>query len=438
VGFATVALLITGLIHLYLWRRLVGDTVTNRRLRRLTAAAAAGLAVLIPATLAAAALPVRYERWVAWPGFVWLGVMFYLLVALLVLEVPVLVAGLVLRLRARARPSVRTAAGAAAAGAPVADRALAPEKARATEAAPAAARRVPAGGGAPPPAPPAAGEDDADPGRRLLLRRGAAIAAGLIATGAAGWGVHRAYRPPTVHRLDVPLPRLDPRADGLRVAVVADLHVGPLYGGRQVARVVEIVNSLDADLVTVVGDMVTSEAGEVRDALAPLRHLRSRYGGYAVTGNHEYYTGHEEWVDVAEELGLRVLRNERVEIVHGGAAVDLAGVNDVEGGRHGDPPDFAAALGDRDPSRPAVLLAHQPVQVRQAAAYGVDLQLSGHTHGGQVFPFHLLVRSEQPVLAGLAEVDGTRVYVTRGTGFWGPPMRVGADPEVSLLVLRSA
>ncbi|MFS8499231.1 MAG: metallophosphoesterase, partial [Micromonosporaceae bacterium] len=248
---------------------------------------------------------------------------------------------------------------------------------------------------------------------------------------------HRAYRPPTVHRLDVPLPRLDPRADGLRVAVVADLHVGPLYGGRQVARVVEIVNSLDADLVTVVGDMVTSGAGEVRDALAPLRQLRSRYGAYAVTGNHEYYTGHEEWVDVAEDLGLRVLRNERVEIVHGGAAVDLAGVNDVEGGRHGDPPDFAAALGDRDPSRPVVLLAHQPVQVREAAAYGVDLQLSGHTHGGQVFPFHVLVRAEQPVLAGLAEVDGTRVYVTRGAGFWGPPMRVGADPQVSLLVLRS-
>ena len=101
-------------------------------------------------------------------------------------------------------------------------------------------------------------------------------------------------------------------------------------------------------------------------------------------------------------------------------------------------PDYEAALGDRDPSRPVVLLAHQPVQVREAAAYGVDLQLSGHTHGGQVFPFHLLVRAEQPVLSGLAEVEGTLVYVTRGAGFWGPPLRVGADPEVSLLELRAA
>src|SRR5690606_348019 len=143
----------------------------------------------------------------------------------------------------------------------------------------------------------------------------------------------------------------------------SDLHVGPLYGADQVRRVVETVNGLDADLVALVGDLTSSEAGAVRAHATPLRQLRSRYGAYFVTGNHEYYTGVEEWLAEAEELGLRVLRNERVEIAHRGGAIDLAGVNDQEGSRYDDPPDYAAALGDRDPTRPVVLLAHQPVQV---------------------------------------------------------------------------
>jgi predicted MPP superfamily phosphohydrolase len=222
------------------------------------------------------------------------------------------------------------------------------------------------------------------------------------------------------------------------VAVIADIHVGPLYGAGQVERVVEIVNRLDADLVTVVGDMVSSEVGKVRESAAPLRGLRSRYGSFFVTGNHEYYNGYEEWIEAAEELGLRVLRNQRVEIAHRGGAIDLAGVNDLEGTRYDDPPDYAAALDDRDPSRPVLLMAHQPVQVHEAATYGVDLQVSGHTHGGQLYPFDVMVRAEQPVVSGLAEVDGTQVYVTNGAGFWGPPIRVGADPEITLLELRSA
>jgi uncharacterized protein len=126
-----------------------------------------------------------------------------------------------------------------------------------------------------------------------------------------------------------------------------------------------------------------------------------------------------------------------VEIAHRGGVIDLAGVNDREGSGYDDPPDYEAALGDRDPTRPVLLMAHQPVQVHEAARYGVDLQLSGHTHGGQVYPFDLLVRLEQPVVSGLSEVDGTLVYVTNGAGFWGPPMRVGADPDVTLIELRA-
>jgi hypothetical protein len=276
-----------------------------------------------------------------------------------------------------------------------------------------------------------------DQDRRLLLRRGAAVAAGVVAAGAGGYGVWRAYAPPRVRRLQVPLAGLDRRADGLRVAVIADLHVGPLSGRGQVERVVEIVNSLEPDLVAVVGDLVSTEVGAVVREAASLRRMRSRYGSFFVTGNHEYYHGFEEWLAAADELGLRVLRNQRVEITHRGGAIDLAGVNDREGSRYDDPPDYAAALGDRDPSRPVVLLAHQPVQVHRAAEFGVDLQLSGHTHGGQLYPFDYLVRLDQPAVSGLAEVDGTQVYVTNGAGFWGPPMRVGADPDVTLLELRA-
>jgi hypothetical protein len=377
---------ITGLIHLYLWQRLVRDTAAKGPRRRAGGFALLGGGVLIMATLLAGALPRRFEVWLAWPGFLWLGIMFYLLVALLLLEVPVGVAWLVRR----------WAAGRAQ---------------------------------APPPA--------ADPGRRRLLRQVAAITAGAAAVGISGYGVSRAYREPTVKRLAVPLARLDPRADGLRVAVVADLHVGPQYGIRQVERVVELVNDLDVDLVTVVGDMVSSEVGKVRASTEPLSGLRSRYGSFFVTGNHEYYTGHEEWIEAADALGLRVLRNERVEITHRGGVIDLAGVNDLEGSRYQDPPDYAAALADRDPTRPVLLMAHQPVQVHEAARFGVDLQVSGHTHGGQLYPFDYLVRLDQPVVSGLAEIDGTLVYVTNGAGFWGPPIRVGADPDITLLELRA-
>jgi predicted MPP superfamily phosphohydrolase len=175
---------------------------------------------------------------------------------------------------------------------------------------------------------------------------------------------------------------------------------------------------------------------ELGPAAAPLRDIRSRNGAFFVTGNHEYYSGAEEWVAEVQRLGMRALRNERVEIV----GLDLAGVNDLTGGDpgpHGGP-DLDAALGGRDPARPVVLLAHQPVVVHDAARHKVDLQLSGHTHGGQMAPFNLVVGLAQPVVSGYAMIGGTQLYVTNGAGFWGPPVRVGAPPQVTLIELRSA
>ncbi|RKN46286.1 metallophosphoesterase [Micromonospora endolithica] len=410
VGFVTTLGLITGLIHLYLWKRLVRDTTTPGRGRRVGGITALVLALLVPATLMGTQAGLY---WLAWPGYLWLAVMFYLLVLLVALEIPMLVARLVLRRRVIAAEPTTAA----------------PEPAL-----------VGAAGPADPPAGGAVTPTDHDPDRRLLLARGAAIFAGLTATGLTGYGIRTALGPPQLDRVRIPLAKLPRSMDGLRIATVSDIHLGPLRGRAHTERIVAAINRLDADIVAVVGDLVDGSVAELGPAAAPLRDLRSRYGSYFVTGNHEYYSGVEEWVREVDRLGLRVLQNRRVEIAARGGVLDLAGVNDVtaQGTGLSAPADYRAALGDRDPSRPVVLLAHQPVAAAEAAKFGVDLQLSGHTHGGQMVPFNYLVKLQQPVVSGLGEVDGTKVYVTNGAGFWGPPVRVGANPQISLVELRSA
>ncbi|MET8089573.1 metallophosphoesterase [Micromonospora sp. NPDC005220] len=409
-GFVAVLALVTGLIHLYLWKRLVRDTTTPGRWRRVGGIAALVLALLVPVTLAGTQAGLY---WLAWPGYLWLALMFYLLVVLLVLEVPMLVARLALRRRVVAAEPTTSA----------------PEPVL-----------VGAAGPTDPPAAGAVAAPDHDPSRRLLLARGAAIFAGFTATGVTGYGIRTALGPPQLDRVRIPLAKLPRSMDGLRIATVSDIHLGPLRGRAHTERIVAAINRLDADIVAVVGDLVDGSVAELGSAAAPLRDLRSRYGSFFVTGNHEYYSGVEEWVQEVDRLGLRVLQNRRQEIQARGGVLDLAGVNDLTGAGTGlaAGPDFAAALGDRDPSRPVVLLAHQPLAAKEAARYGVDLQLSGHTHGGQMVPFNLAVKLEQPVVSGLGEVDGTKVYVTNGAGFWGPPVRVGAEPQISLVELRSA
>lgn len=178
---------------------------------------------------------------------------------------------------------------------------------------------------------------------------------------------------------------------------------------------------------------------ELGRAAEPLRDLQSREGTFFVTGNHEYFvddTG--SWLRELDRLGVRTLRNDNTAIRRGAAAFDLAGVNDVVGAERGDGPDFDRALGGLDESRPTILLAHQPIQVTEASSRGVDLQLSGHTHGGQMWPFHYAVDMVQPALAGLSTVGDTQLYVTRGAGFWGPPVRVGAPPDITVVTLGGA
>jgi len=221
--------------------------------------------------------------------------------------------------------------------------------------------------------------------------------------------------------------------DGTRLVVVSDIHLGPLAGTHHVGRIVDLINSAKADIVCVVGDLVDGTVAELGRFATPLADIESRYGAYFVTGNHEYYSGYAPWMEEVAQLGVRPLRNERVEI----NGLDLAGVNDLGGAQYGDAPDFAKALGDRDTTRPVVLMAHQPIAARQAAPFGVDLQVSGHTHGGQMAPFNLLVKLQQPVVSGYGDVDGVPVFVTNGAGTWGPPVRVGAPPQVTVIELRT-
>jgi uncharacterized protein len=408
--FAVDVLIVVG-IHVYLWKRLVRDTTARRgAVRRLGAVAIAlAFASVIAALLGMRVLSLSGERWIAWPAYVWLAVMFYLFIWLVLLEVP----RLLLRRWARrtaatpARPAP-PASALVVAGAPD-SRPSTMEMVRATPA-------------------PVRGTS-----RRLVLARTLAVTAGLATAGTVGYGMTQALGSPRLARIRVPIAKLPPRMDGLRIAVVSDLHLGVFLGRADTQRVVDIINSTSPDLVAVVGDVVDGTVAELGAAVSPLGNLRARYGSFFVTGNHEYYAGYAPWVAEVQAQGLRVLRNERVQI----DGLDLAGVNDATGVSYDDPPDYERALGGRDPARPAVLLAHQPAQAHEAARLGADLQLSGHTHGGQFYPFDYIVRWQQPIVSGLGRVDGMPVYVTNGTGFWGPPVRVGAPPQVSVVELRA-
>ncbi|MGX1372530.1 putative MPP superfamily phosphohydrolase [Streptomyces canus] len=261
--------------------------------------------------------------------------------------------------------------------------------------------------------------------------------AGVLLT----WGYTEARRVPRVRRLDLQLPRLGAGLDGLRVVLITDTHYGPLDRARWSARVCETVNDLEADLVCHTGDIADGTAERRRAQAVPLGTVRATEARVYVTGNHEYYSEAQGWVDLMDELGWQPLRNRHLLLERAGDTLVVAGVDDVtaeSSGLAGHGAHLAGALNGADPELPVLLLAHQPKFVDRAAAAGVDLQLSGHTHGGQIWPFHHLVRLDQPALSGLSHHGPrTLLYTSRGTGFWGPPFRVFAPSEITLLVLRS-
>ena len=377
-----VALGLIGGIHYYLWARLVRDTHMPAPWNGVAVAALALLAASLPAALVLGRSRSSALHLLVWPAYVWMGTMFLLFVTVLGSDL----------LRA-------VAAGLAR-------------------------------GGQPP-----------DPARRTLMARIAATTVAALSGGLALAALRSALGPVAVRRVNVPLKRLPRPQHGFTIVQLTDLHVGPTIGRAFVEQIVRHTNALGPDLVAITGDLVDGSVAELRDAVAPLGELRARHGVFFVTGNHEYYSGVRAWLDEVERLGIRVLRNQRVSIGDRAGSFDLAGVDDRSSSHHGGLDPVAAleqALGGRDPGRELVLLAHQPRSFFDAAPFGVGLQLSGHTHGGQLFPFGLLVRLQQPFLAGLHRRDDSHLYVSRGTGYWGPPMRLGAHAEITQIVLESA
>jgi predicted MPP superfamily phosphohydrolase len=276
-----------------------------------------------------------------------------------------------------------------------------------------------------------------EPGRRAFLSRGIAAGVSLLAVVLGGMGTATALGKVALARVKVPLRRLPDALSGFRIVQLSDLHIGPTLGGDWLTGVVAEVNAAEPDMVVITGDLVDGAVADLRAEVAPLGELRAKHGVFFVTGNHEYYSGVDEWLDELARLGVRPLRNERVSIGEGEHSFDLAGVDDWSARRfgRGHGPDLARALAGRDERRELVLLAHQPKQIHEAEQRGVGLQISGHTHGGQIFPWGLFVRLDQPYVAGLARHGAAHIYVSRGTGFWGPPMRVAAPPEISVLEL---
>ena len=266
----------------------------------------------------------------------------------------------------------------------------------------------------------------------------------LLALAVTAVGTFNARRTASVRRVDVPIAGLPAGFDGFTIAQLSDVHVGPTIRAPYVQALVDRVNALQADMVAITGDLVDGSVPALSPHVAPLATLRSRHGSFFVTGNHEYYAGAHAWIAELERIGMTVLLNRHVAIADprgGTAPLVLAGVADY-GAAHFDAAhrsDAVAALAGSPPQAAArVLLAHQPRSAAGAAAAGFDLQLSGHTHGGQFWPWNHFVRFQQPYVAGLHRLDRMWVYVSRGTGYWGPPKRFGAPSEITLLRLVAA
>jgi predicted MPP superfamily phosphohydrolase len=386
--------LISGSIHFVVWWRLVKPAHLPRRIHWAITIAIVLLWLSIPFTMNARLWAPSLAGVLSWVTMTWMALVGLSLVLVVVLELSRLFAWLGRR-ALRERASERDAVGAA--------------------------------------------PSDVITRRKFLARVTSGAAVSVASTSVAGGMIQARGNHETVD-VEVRLPKLPKALDGFTIVQLSDLHVGLTIDRAFVQRVVDHTNRLSPDLVVLTGDLVDGRVADLADEIAPLGALRAKHGVYSVTGNHEYYAGADEWIDAITKLDVRYLRNELVTIGDGDAAFDLAGVDDHGAHKwdgHGE--DLAAATARRDPDRALVLLAHQPRQVRRAQHHGVDLQLSGHTHGGQIWPWHYLVKVQQGgLLAGRYSFGATQLYVSRGCGYWGPPVRLLAPLEITRVILRSA
>lgn len=272
---------------------------------------------------------------------------------------------------------------------------------------------------------------------RIRASRGVALAVVAVSVVLIGYGVYEARRVPQVRTVDVAIPGLADGLDGLRVVVLTDTHFAAIDREEWSREVVDVVNAQRPDIVGLAGDLVDGSVAKRADQVAPLARVEAPLGRFYITGNHEYLDDAQGWIDYMASIGWQPLHNAHRTVERDGDRLVVAGIDDPTADVPGHGPDLPAALAGTDPELPTVLLAHQPKQVADSAEAGVELQISGHTHGGQIWPFHYLVRLDQPVVAGLSRhANNTQLYTSRGTGYWGPPMRVFAPSEITVLVLH--
>lgn len=370
--------------HWYIAERVVLSAGLSPELERIGVWAIALLAAtLILQPIAERTLQRPASLFVAWPASLWMGMAFYLFLLVAFSDLAILLVGLV--------------------SSDVAQAAQSP-----------------------------GGEPSA-----LAQVRAAGVA--LLALGFVAAGLRGGLSSPALAEVEVWLARWPQALDGFTIAQISDVHIGPIRGRGFAQELTERVNALEADVAVVTGDLVDGSVAKVGPEAEPFSAMHARFGKYFITGNHDHYSGADKWCDRMVELGFRALRNERVTIERDGASFELAGVDDhrsgMEMGTGGE--DLDAALADLPEARAVVLLAHDPSTFKEASEMGIDLQISGHTHGGQIWPFAYFVRLAVPFVAGLYRRGDAQVYVSRGTGFWGPPMRLFAPAEITRIRLRS-
>ena len=278
-------------------------------------------------------------------------------------------------------------------------------------------------------------------GRAVLMQYRVGLMLGVVAAGLGLVGVQQAIRVPDVKTVDIVLPDLPKALDGLRVVQLTDLHASRLLEEPWMQAVVNKTNALKPDLILLTGDMVDGSAQARVNDVFPLRQLQARYGVFAIPGNHEYYVDYSHWLPAFDQLGLHMLLNEHAVLTLKGEKLVLAGITDKAASPFGLPmPNVGTALKGAPQGAPVILLSHRPLGALANAKLGVDPQLSGHTHGGQILGPHLLTQwANEGFVSGLYDVDGMRLYVSNGSGLWnGFPIRLGRPSEITEIVLRSA
>lgn len=372
--YLAVAVAISLLLHLYIYRRLFKPLLVDKPWVRWVSRTTTGISLVVPlGMLSVQGMPRSVASPVMWVIYTWIGLLFFWFILLLPFEL--------------ARLAVRGTDGE----------------------------------------------------RRRELGRLARFVVGGAGLLVGAEAVREGLSAPEVVRHQLRFRRWPETMRGFRIVQISDIHVGPTIGASFIGELVDRINALEPDLVAITGDLVDGSVAELAVHVAPLGRLRARHGTFFVTGNHEYYSGAEEWIEHLQSLGIVVLGNRHVR-VGGARGFDVAGIYDHQGARFAADhvADVARATHGRDTSRALVLLAHQPKALHDAALAGVDLQLSGHTHGGQIFPWGYLVRLTQPVLEGFGRMRDTMVYVSRGTAYWGPPMRLMAPSEITVFEIDRA